>query len=167
MYLGVFKKSNHKYGYISAQVDPREIYNEQKMLEQAKELTSIGPNVMVKIPGSKEGYKVIKVLTSMGIPTNNTLAFTIPQFLTCAEAVKEGVEIARKNGVDLSRWRSVITDMAARYGDLGGLGKKLKRRESSFPRQMCGGLSWRYLRKPTNSLRREIIPAKCSYALCA
>ncbi|MDH5174594.1 MAG: transaldolase family protein, partial [Elusimicrobiota bacterium] len=126
MYSGVFEKSHHKYGYISAQVDPREVYNEQKMLEQAKELASISPNVMVKIPGSKEGYKVIKVLTSMGIPTNNTLAFTIPQFLTCAEAVKEGLEIAKKNGVALSRWRSVITDMTARYGDLGGLAKKAK-----------------------------------------
>lgn len=124
MYLGVFEKSNYKYGYISAQVDPREVYNEKKMLEQAKELRSLNPNVMIKVPGSKEGYKVIKVLTSMGIPTNNTLAFTIPQFLTCANAVKEGVEIAKKNGVDLSGWRSVITDMSARYGDLGGLAKK-------------------------------------------
>lgn len=124
MYLGVFEKSNYKYGYISAQVDPREIYNEEKMLEQAKELASLNPNVMIKIPGSKEGYKIIKILTSMGIPTNNTLAFTIPQFLVCAEAVKEGLEIAKKNGVDLAKWRSVITDMTARYGDLGGLRKK-------------------------------------------
>jgi len=128
MYLGVFEKSNYKYGYISAQVDPREIHNEEKMLQQAKELRSISPNVMIKIPGSKEGYKVIKVLTSMGIPTNNTLAFTLPQFLVCANAVKEGLEIAKKNRVNLSKWRSVITDMTARYGDLGDLGKEAEER---------------------------------------
>jgi len=128
MYLGVFEKSNYKYGYISAQVDPREIHNEEKMLQQAKELRSISPNVMIKIPGSREGYKVIKVLTSMGIPTNNTLAFTLPQFLVCANAVRDGLEIAKKNGVDLSKWRSVITDMTARYGDLGDLGKEAEER---------------------------------------
>lgn len=128
MYLGVFEKSNHKYGYISAQVDPREIYNEEKMLQQAKELAKLSPNVMVKIPGSREGYKIIKVLTSMGIPTNNTLAFTLPQFLACANAVREGLEIAKKNGVNLKKWRSVITHMAARYGDLGDIEKEADER---------------------------------------
>jgi len=128
MYLGVFEKSNYKYGYISAQVDPREVYNEEKMLAQAKELARISPNVMVKIPGSREGYKVIKILTSMGIPTNNTLAFILPQFLACANAVREGVEIAKKNGVNLKKWRSVITQMTARYGDLGDLKKEAEER---------------------------------------
>jgi len=128
MYFGVFEKSNYKYGYISAQVDPREIHNEEKMLEQAKELASLSPNVMIKIPGSREGYKIIKILTSMGIPTNNTLAFTLPQFLVCANAVKEGWEIAKKNKVNLTRWRSVITHMTARYGDLGDLEKEAKER---------------------------------------
>ena len=128
MYLGVFEKSNYKYGYISAQVDPREIHNEQKMLQQAKELRSLSPNVMVKIPGSREGYRVIKVLTSMGIPTNNTLAFTLPQFMACANAVKEGVEIAKKNGVGLKKWRSVVTHMTARYGELGDLKKEAEKR---------------------------------------
>jgi transaldolase len=128
MYFGVFEKSNYKYGYISAQVDPREIYNEEKMLEQAKELASLSPNVMVKIPGSKEGYRIIKILTSMGIPTNNTLAFTLPQFLACANAVREGVEIAKRNRVNLGKWRSVITHMTARYGDLGDLKKEAEER---------------------------------------
>jgi transaldolase len=41
--------------------------------------------------------------------------------MACAKAVKEGLEIAKQNGVDLTRWRSVITHMTARYGDLGDL----------------------------------------------
>jgi transaldolase len=44
--------------------------------------------------------------------------------MACAKAVKEGLAIARQNGVDLTRWRSVITHMAARYGDLGDLRKE-------------------------------------------
>jgi transaldolase len=121
MYLPVFEKSNYKYGYISAQVDPRYIDDQEKMLKQAYDLVKISPNVMIKIPGTKQGYEVIKILTSQGIATNNTLSFVLPQFIACANAVKEGLEIAKKNKVDLTKWRSVITDMMARYGDLGGL----------------------------------------------
>jgi len=121
MYLPLFEKSHYKNGYISAQVDPRYIDDKEKMLEQAYDLAKLSPNVMIKIPGTKEGYEVIKILTSKGIATNNTLSFVLPQFMACAKAVKEGLEIAQKNKVDLSKWRSVITDMMARYGDLGDL----------------------------------------------
>jgi len=121
MYMSVFEKSNYKNGYISAQVDPRYMEDKEKMLEQAYDLTKLSPNVMIKIPGTKQGYEVIKILTSQGIATNNTLSFILPQFIACAKAVKEGLEIAKKNKVDLTKWRSVITDMMARYGDMGGL----------------------------------------------
>ncbi len=124
MYRPLFQQSNYKYGYISAQVDPRYIEDKEKMLEQAYDLTKISPNVMIKIPGTKQGYEVIKILTSKGIATNNTLSFILPQFMACANAVREGLEIAKKNKVDLTRWRSVITDMMARYGDLGDLKEK-------------------------------------------
>lgn len=119
MYMPVFEKSNYKNGYISAQVDPRYIEDKEKMLEQAYDLVKLSPNVMIKIPGTKQGYEVIKILTSQGIATNNTLSFILPQFVACANAVTEGLEIAKKNKVDLTKWRSVITDMMARWGDLG------------------------------------------------
>jgi len=124
MYLGVFQRSQYRHGYLSGQVDPRALTDKEKMIAQALELASLSPNVMIKVPGSKEGYEVIKILTSKGISTNNTLTFVLPQLMACAKAVKEGLEIAKRNGVDLTRWRSVITHMMARYGDLGDLRKE-------------------------------------------
>ncbi len=124
MYLGVFQRSQYRYGYLSGQVDPRALTDKEKMVAQALELASLSPNVMIKVPGSREGYEVLKILTSKGISTNNTLTFVLPQLMACAKAVREGLEIARQNGVDLSRWRSVITHMTARYGDLGDLRKE-------------------------------------------
>ena len=124
MYRGVFERSRYRYGYLSGQVDPRVLTNKEKMIAQALELASLSPNVMIKVPGTKEGYEVIKVLTSKGIATNNTLTFVLPQLMACARAVKEGLEIAKRDGVDLTRWRSVITHMTARYGDLGDLKKE-------------------------------------------
>jgi len=124
MYLGVFQRSQYRYGYLSGQVDPRNLTDKEKMISQALELASLSPNVMIKVPGSKEGYEVIKFLTSKGISTNNTLTFVLPQLMSCAKAVKEGLEMAKKEGVDLTHWRSVITHMTARYGDLGDLRKE-------------------------------------------
>ena len=120
-FLPIWEKSDHKHGYLSGQVDPRDVFDTEKMFAQAMDLSQLSPNVMIKCPGSREGYELIRRLTALGIATNNTLAFTVPQFIACMEAVQEGLKIARKNHVDLFRWRSVITHMSARYGTLGDL----------------------------------------------
>ena len=121
MYLPLFEKSGYKEGYLSGQVDPRSVFDKDAMIKQALDIASINPNVMIKVPGSKEGYDVIEFLTAKGISTNNTLTFVLPQLLDCAKSVKRGLETAKKNHVDLSKWRSIITHMESRYGDLGGL----------------------------------------------
>ncbi|MEJ2727193.1 MAG: transaldolase family protein [Deltaproteobacteria bacterium] len=121
MYLPLFEASNYREGFISGQVDPRSVFDKEAMIRQAEEIAAINPNVMIKVPGSKQGYDVIEHLTAKGIPTNNTLTFILPQLVDCANTVKRGLETARKNGVDLSKWRSVITHMEGRYGNLGGL----------------------------------------------
>ncbi len=121
MLLPLFEKSGYREGYLSGQVDPRKSFDKAAMIAQAREIAAINPNVMVKIPGTKEGYEVLELLTSWGISTNNTLAFVMSQLLDGANAVKRGLETARKNNVDLTKWRSVITMMEARFGDLGGL----------------------------------------------
>ena len=121
MYLPLFEASGYKEGYLSGQVDPRSVFDKDAMIRQAEEIAAINPNVMVKIPGSRQGYEVIEYLTSKGIPTNNTLSFVLPQLVDCTDSVERGLETARRNGVDLSRWRSVITHMEGRFGNLGGL----------------------------------------------
>ena len=122
-YMPMFRKSGGKLGFISGQTDPRIRYDVDKMVSQGVELHSLSPNVMVKAPGTAEGYEVIRILTSKGIPTNNTLSFIIPQFVACMNAVVAGLREARQRGVNLSSWRSVITAMSARYGMLGDLAK--------------------------------------------
>jgi transaldolase len=89
-YLGVFRESGFKYGYISGQVDPRDYENEEAMTKQALELSELASNVMIKIPGTEQGVRILKFLTSRGIATNCILAFTMPQFAAVAQAMKEG-----------------------------------------------------------------------------
>ena len=126
--LPVYKASGGKYGMISGQVDPRWVRDGRRMLEQGLEISRQGENVMVKIPGSKEGYEVIEELTARGIPTNNTTSFTVPQYLRCMAAVSAGLLRAKAAKVDLSRWRSVITHMSARLGELGDWRSEAKAR---------------------------------------
>jgi len=128
-YMPIFEASHYKYGFISGQVDPRIRHDVDRMVAQGVELHSLSPNVMIKVPGTAEGYEVIRQLTAKAIPTNNTLSFIISQFVTCMNAVVEGMKEAKANGVDLSKWRSVITDMSSRFGTLGDLQKEALERD--------------------------------------
>lgn len=121
MILPVYEKSGGRYGFVSGQVDPRFVTEYDVMLKQGLQLAALGANIMVKIPGSAEGYRVIEELTARGISTNNTTSFTVPQYVTCMSAVSRGLERAKAAGVDLSRWRSVVTHMSARLGNIGDL----------------------------------------------
>jgi transaldolase len=121
MILPVYEKSDGRYGHVSGQVDPRFVTDYDRMLAQGLELSKLAPNLMVKIPGSAEGYRVIEELTALGISTNNTTSFTVPQYIECMNAVSRGLERAKAAGIDLTRWRSVITHMSARLGNIGDL----------------------------------------------
>jgi transaldolase len=60
--------------------------NSEGMIEEAKRLSRMGENIVVKIPMTTEGLKAIKVLVSEGIKTNSTLVFSPTQALLAAKA---------------------------------------------------------------------------------
>ena len=53
--------------------------------------------------------------SALGVPTNCTSGYSVPQFIAVAEAVQAGLLAARRAGVELTGWRSVITYMSARW----------------------------------------------------
>lgn len=116
-YLSLYEKSGHTKGFVSAQVDPRLITEPFLMVKQALELRSLQPNIMVKVPATQSGILAILLLTALGVPTNATLCFNLPQIIAVAEAVKCGKKIGKSRGVNYSRWRSVITIMVGRFED--------------------------------------------------
>lgn len=70
-------------GPISAEVISLE---KDGMLEEARKLAKIHPNIIIKIPMTKEGLKATKILTEEGIKTNLTLIFSANQALLAARA---------------------------------------------------------------------------------
>lgn len=58
----------------------------EEMVEEARELASLAPNIVIKIPMTKDGIKAVKILESEGIKTNVTLVFSQNQVLIAAKA---------------------------------------------------------------------------------
>ena len=57
-----------------------------KMMEESLKLAKYGENVVVKIPMTMDGLKVVHALTKKGIKTNVTLIFSANQALLAAKA---------------------------------------------------------------------------------
>lgn len=72
-------------GAISGEVKATTIKAED-MIKEAREIASIHPNMVVKIPMTDEGLKAVKVLSQEGIKTNVTLIFNATQALFAAKA---------------------------------------------------------------------------------
>ncbi|MFQ6070137.1 MAG: fructose-6-phosphate aldolase [Candidatus Aminicenantales bacterium] len=58
----------------------------EEIIEEARQLATLAPNVVIKIPITLEGLKAIKVLSSEGIRINTTLIFSPIQALMAAKA---------------------------------------------------------------------------------
>lgn len=56
------------------------------MIEEARELSKIHSNVVIKVPMTDEGLKAVKVLSKEGIRINVTLVFSANQALLAAKA---------------------------------------------------------------------------------
>lgn len=58
----------------------------EDIIKEAREIASINPNIVVKIPITAEGLKAVKTLSKEGIKTNVTLIFNSTQALFAAKA---------------------------------------------------------------------------------
>ena len=72
-------------GPISGEVKATTL-DAEGMIKEGREIAKIHPNMVVKIPMTKEGLKATKILASEGIKVNVTLIFTANQALLAARA---------------------------------------------------------------------------------
>lgn len=88
IFLQVYEKSNGKQGYVSIQGDPYD-ENTESIIRYAFFNREAGPNVMIKIPVTKEGLEAIKILAAKKIPINATEVMAVRQALDVCEAYME------------------------------------------------------------------------------
>jgi transaldolase len=104
LFRPVFDKTNGVDGCASLEVSPLLAHDTANTIRQAKELfaRAARPNVLIKIPGTKEGLPAIEESIFAGIPINVTLLFSREQYLAAADAFLRGVERRREAGLNLS-----------------------------------------------------------------
>ena len=87
----IYENSNHNDGYVSLEVDPFLANDFEKTLSEAEKLWAKvnKKNLMIKIPGTKEGIKATKLLLEKGINVNITLLFSFESYKNTLEAFIE------------------------------------------------------------------------------
>jgi transaldolase len=107
-------------GWVSLEVSPLLAHDTASTLAAAKALHARGgrPNVLIKIPGTKEGLPAIEEAIFAGVPINVTLLFSHEHYVAAASAFVRGIERRVAAGLDpevgsvasvfISRWDAAI-----------------------------------------------------------
>src|ERR1700738_436590 len=122
LFRPIWDKTNGVDGWVSLEVSPLLAYDTASTLAAAKELHARAgrPNLLIKIPGTKEGLPAIEESIFAGIPINVTLLFSREHYVAAAEAFLRGIERRIEAGLDpnvgsvasvfISRWDTAVMD---------------------------------------------------------
>ncbi len=112
----VYQETGGADGFVSIEVSPGVANDASATVEEAHRLWSTvdRPNLMVKVPGTIEGAKAVRRLTSDGINVNITLLFAIDAHARVIEAYMQGLEDRVSRGEDISGISSVASFFVSR-----------------------------------------------------
>src|SRR4051794_36434592 len=99
----VWDETDHLDGYVSIEVNPTMARKGDETLAEARRLWQAvdRPNVMIKIPGTPEGYGPIEEAIADGINVNVTLLFGVEEYAEVAMAYIRGMERRKEAGESL------------------------------------------------------------------
>ncbi len=103
-------------GYVSLEVSPRLALDTEGTTKQALELWKAvhKDNVMIKIPGTKQGLPAIQKCISEGLNINVTLLFGLERYEEVTEAYISGLEERVKAGKEIEYVSSVASFFLSR-----------------------------------------------------
>ena len=113
----VYDASDGRDGFVSVEVDPTLARDSDETTTAARALHDRldAPNLMVKIPGTREGLPSIRTMISEGKSINVTLIFSVSRYEEVIAAYIAGLEDALAAGHDdLSRVASVASFFISR-----------------------------------------------------
>jgi len=120
LFRPIYDRTNGVDGWVSLEVSPLLAHDTASTLAAAKELHARAgrPNLLIKIPGTKEGLPAIEEAIFAGVPINVTLLFSREQYVAAAEAFLRGIErridaglkpdVGSVASVFISRWDAAI-----------------------------------------------------------
>ena len=122
LFRPIWDRTHGVDGWVSLEVSPLLAHDTASTLAAAKTLHARAgrPNLLIKIPGTKEGLPAIEEAVFAGIPINVTLLFSSAHYLAAADAFMRGIERRVAAGLDaevgsvasvfISRWDAAVKD---------------------------------------------------------
>ena len=94
LFRPVYDRTSGVDGWVSLEVSPLLAHDTKSTIAEAKELHARAqrPNLLIKIPGTREGLPAIEEAIFAGIPVNVTLLFSDDQYIAAADVFMRGVE---------------------------------------------------------------------------
>lgn len=113
-----FASGSRRYldGFVSLEVSPRLAHDTEGTIAAAKRLFAEvdRPNVMIKIPATKEGLPAIQAVLGSGINVNVTLIFSVDRYNDVISAWRDGIHDAYSAGHDVRAIGSVASFFVSR-----------------------------------------------------
>jgi transaldolase / glucose-6-phosphate isomerase len=126
----VYNKTKGADGFVSIEVNPKLARNAEGTIEEAKRFFRAvnRPNVMIKIPGTKEGVSAVEECLYAGLNINITLLFSVQAYEQVAWAYVRALERRAAEGKPVKSIASVASFFVSRIDTLGDklLADKLK-----------------------------------------
>jgi transaldolase len=121
LFRPIYERTNGIDGWVSLEVSPLLAYDTGSTLAAAVSLYARAkrPNLLIKIPGTREGLPAIEEAIFAGVPVNVTLLFSREHYVAAAEAFLRGIErridaglnpnVGSVASVFVSRWDAAVS----------------------------------------------------------
>jgi transaldolase len=120
LFRPVYDAAGGRDGFVSIEVSPLSARNGEQTAEDARRLWAAvdRPNLMVKIPGTREGAPVVRQMLEEGININITLLFSVGSYEAVARAYLEALKSRRAANKPIDRLASVASFFVSRVDTL-------------------------------------------------
>jgi transaldolase/glucose-6-phosphate isomerase len=140
----VYDESRRRDGYVSLEVSPTLALERDKTIEEARRLWKMvnRPNVMIKVPGTKECIPAIRQLLEEGININITLLFAQSAYEQVVEVFIAALEARAAKNQDIAHIASVASFFVSRIDTLADslIDEKLKSASDPGQKALLNGL---------------------------
>jgi transaldolase len=153
LFRPIWDRTDGVDGWVSLEVSPLLAYDTASTLAAAKSLHARAgrPNLLIKIPGTKEGLPAIEESIFAGIPINVTLLFSSEHYVAAAEAFLRGIErriaaglkpeVGSVASVFISRWDAAVASKVPEALK-NRLGISIAKRTYKAARGLLGSSRW-------------------------
>lgn len=120
LFRPIYDQTNGGDGYISIEVAPNFANDTRSTISEARRLHKLvdRPNIMVKIPATREGLPAIEEMIYEGVNINITLIFALEIYEQVAEAYIRGLEHRMREGLPVAGIASVASFFVSRVDTL-------------------------------------------------